>query len=75
MLTVADVADVRITFKDAILYSDANGQLAIALNVNKRKGANLIEVIEQIESVVETARPSLPPLVQVSYLNNTAPLV
>ena len=75
VLTVADVADVRRTFKDATRYSYANGQQAIALNVNKRKGANLIEVMEQIESVVESARPSLPPLVEISYLNNTAPLV
>ena len=55
--------------------SYANGQQAIALNVNKRKGANLIEVMEQIESVVESAKPALPPMVQISYLNNTAPLV
>ncbi|MFT4748345.1 MAG: multidrug efflux pump [Pseudohongiellaceae bacterium] len=75
VLTVADIADVRRTFKDATRYSYANGSPSISLNVQKRKGQNLVETMEQIDAVVKEIRPSLPPAVTLSYINNTAPLV
>ena len=76
VLTVADIAKVRRTFKDATRYSYSNGSASISLNVNKRKGANLVESMEQIDAVVERIRPTLPPSVTLSYINNnTAQLV
>lgn len=75
VLTVADIADVRRTFKDATRYSYANGAQSISLNVKKRKGANLVQAMEDIDVVVEEMRPSLPPSVQLSYINNTVPMV
>ena len=66
---------MRRTFKDATRYSYSNGSASISLNVNKRKGANLVESMEQIDAVVERIRPTLPPSVTLSYINNTAPLV
>jgi len=75
VLTVSDIADVRRTFKDATRYSYANGSASISLNVQKRKGANLVETMEQVDAVVQEIRPNLPPAVTLSYINNTAPLV
>ncbi|GAB5501236.1 MAG: efflux RND transporter permease subunit [Pseudohongiellaceae bacterium] len=75
VLTVSDLAEVRRTFKDADRYSYANGEPAISLNIMKRKGANLVETMEQVDQVVSAMRPGLPPAVNVSYINNTAPLV
>ncbi len=75
VLTLSDVADVRRTFKDATRYSYANGYQSISLNINKRKGANLIEAMDGIDAFVERIRPTLPPAVQIDYLNNTAPQV
>jgi len=75
VVTVADIADVRRTFKDATRYSYANGTAAISLNVMKRKGTSVTEAMEQIDIVVQELRPSLPPAVSLSYINNTAPLV
>ncbi len=75
VLTVSDIADVRRTFKDATRYSYANGTASISLNVMKRKGTSVTEAMEQIDIVVQQLRPSLPPAVVVSYINNTAPLV
>ena len=74
VLTVADVADVRRTFKDATRYSYANGNQTISLNVMKRKGSNLIEAMEGIDALVEEIRPNLPPAVGMTYINNTMPL-
>ena len=74
VLTVSDIADVRRTFKDATRYSYSNGTQTISLNVMKRKGANLIQAMEDIDSLVEAMRPSLPPAVELFYINNTIPL-
>jgi multidrug efflux pump len=75
VLTVSDIADVRRTFKDATRYSYANGSASISLNVMKRKGTSVTEAMEQVDIVVAEMRPSLPPAVSLSYINNTAPLV
>ncbi|MBT8146015.1 MAG: efflux RND transporter permease subunit, partial [Gammaproteobacteria bacterium] len=75
VLTISDLAEVRRTFKDATRYSYANGYQSISLNINKRKGANLIEAMDQIEAIVDNIKPTLPPAVEIDYLNNTAPQV
>ncbi|MEX0962412.1 MAG: efflux RND transporter permease subunit [Pseudohongiellaceae bacterium] len=75
VLTVSDIADVRRTFKDATRYSYANGYASISLNVMKRKGTSVIEAMDQVDQVVQQLRPSLPPSVAISYINNTAPIV
>lgn len=75
VLTISDVAQVRRTFKDATRYSYANGSPSISLNVNKRKGENLIEAMADIDAIVQRLRPTLPPAVKITYINNTVPLV
>lgn len=75
VLTVSDLAEVRRTFKDATRYSYANLEPAISLNVMKRNGANLVETMAEVDEVVQALRPNLPPAVDLSYINNTAPLV
>ena len=75
VLTVRDLATVRRTFKDATRYSYANGSRSISLNVMKRKGSNEVDTMAQIDAVVQEMLPGLPPAVQVSYINNIAPMV
>lgn len=75
VLTLSDIAEVRRTFKDAERYSFANGQRSISINVEKRKGANLIEAMNKIDGIVEATLPTLPPAVTIAYMNNTAPMV
>lgn len=75
VLTLSDIAEVRRTFKDAQRYSYANGERSISIDVQKRKGANLIEAMDKIDVMVEEMLPTLPPAVKISYLNNTAPIV
>ena len=75
VLTLSDIAEVRRTFKDADRYSFANGQRSISINVEKRKGANLIEAMDKIDQIVEALLPTLPPAVTIAYMNNSAPMV
>ena len=74
VLTVSDLADVRRTFKDATRYSYSNHSQTISLNVMKRKGANLVQAMEEINNIVEEAKNSLPPAVSLFYINNSVPI-
>jgi len=71
VVTVGDVADVRRTFKDASSYARVNGKPAVALEVSKRTGENIIDTIEKVRQVVEEERSSWPEelrrAVKVSY--------
>jgi len=75
VLVLSDIAEIRRTFKDAERFAYANGQRAISLDVQKRKGANLIQAMDNIDDIVNIMRDRVPPAVEISYLNNTIPLV
>lgn len=75
VVVLSDVAEVRRTFKDAERYAFANGEQAISLDVQKRKGANLIAAMDKIDLIVREMRQQIPPSVHITYLNNTIPLV
>ncbi len=62
-----DIGNLRLTFKDSKGFARINGQRAIALEVSKRVGDNIIETIEQVRAVVEAARRDWPQGVVVSY--------
>ncbi len=68
VVTFADVASIRRTFKDPTGFARINGQPAIVLEVAKRSGANIIETIAQVKALMERAQPLLPPGVEVSYI-------
>ena len=68
VVTFADVATIRRTFKDPVGFARLNGQPAVVLEVSKRSGANIIETIEKIKALMEQAKPLLPKGVNVSYV-------
>ena len=70
VVTFADVATIRRTFKDPVGFARLNGQPAVVLEVSKRSGANIIETIEQIKALMEQAKPLLPKGVNVSYVKD-----
>ncbi|HET9346655.1 MAG TPA: efflux RND transporter permease subunit, partial [Candidatus Limnocylindrales bacterium] len=67
VVTLGDVATVQRTFKDPEGFARVDGRPAIALEVSKRIGANIIETIEQVRAVVEREQQSWPEAVQVGY--------
>ena len=75
VVVLSDLAEVRRTFKDADRYAYANGDRSISLDVQKRKGANLIQAMDKIDVIVQDMRSRIPPAVEITYLNNTIPLV
>ncbi len=68
VVTLSDVAEIRRTFKDADSYTRVNGSPAIALNVTKRIGTNIIENNQAIRAVVDEATSDWPDTIQVDYM-------
>ena len=67
VLTFGDVALARRTFKDPSGFARVNGKPAIALEVSKRIGTNIIDTIGEVRALVEAERESWPPGIRVEY--------
>ncbi len=62
-----EVATVRSTFKDAETIARFNGKPAIAIDVKKRIGANLIETVDAVKAVATAFEKNLPEGTVVSF--------
>jgi len=62
-----DIAEIRRTFKDPESFARVDGKPAIALEITKRTGENIIETIEQVRAVVEAERAFFPAAMEVTY--------
>ena len=67
VLTFADAAFGRRTFKDPTGFARVGGQPAIALEVSKRIGANIIDTIADVRALVEQERSEWPPGMRVHF--------
>jgi len=72
VVTVADVADIRRTFKDAAGFARVNGQRAVVLQVKKRTGANIIETVAAVKTLVERVKPVWQGGINVIYAQDTS---
>lgn len=70
VITVADIASVRKTFKDEEGFARVNGKRAVTLEVKKRLGANIIRTIADIRQLVEDERTHWPDAIQVTYMQD-----
>ncbi|MES2333207.1 MAG: efflux RND transporter permease subunit [Pseudomonadota bacterium] len=64
---VRDIADIRPTLKEPDTITRLNGVPAIAIEVSKRTGANLIETVDEVKAVTEEFRKLLPEGTEVSF--------
>ena len=64
VITLGDLATIRLTFEDRIGTARFNGVNTVALQVVKRKGFNLIDTAALVKAVVEDERASWPPELQ-----------
>lgn len=62
-----DVAEIRRTFKDPESFARLNGERAIALEVVKRSGENIIDTIAAVRAVVAAEAALWPAGVRVSF--------
>jgi len=57
---VRDIADIFPTLKEPISITRLNGAPAVAIEVSKRSGANLIETVDEAKRVTEEFKALLP---------------
>ncbi|MEO1017434.1 MAG: efflux RND transporter permease subunit, partial [Pseudomonadota bacterium] len=62
-----DVASLRRTFKDPQGFAWVDGRPALALEVSKRIGSNIIKTIEEVKAVVAEERVRWPDNVEVGF--------
>ena len=62
-----DLADIRPTLKDPTSVTRLNGKPAVAIEVSKRIGANLIATVDQVKLVTGALQKQLPDGVVVSF--------
>ena len=64
VITLGDLATIRLTFEDRIGTARFNGVNTVALQVVKRKGFNLIDTTALVKDVIEDERASWSPELQ-----------
>jgi len=60
VVTLGDIGEVRRGFKDPKSFARVDGKTAIALEVSKRSGENIIDTIAEVRAIVETERQIWP---------------
>jgi len=67
VVRLRDIATARRTFKDRLSFARVNGRPALALEISKRTGTNIIETVEQVRAVIQEERRNWPAGVEVAY--------
>ena len=70
VVTVADITTIRRTFKDAKAFARFDGKSAIALEIKKRLGENVINTIEDVRRVTQEKAGEWPDAVKVSFIQD-----
>ncbi len=74
VVTLGDIAEVRRGFKDPVSFARVGGERAIALEVSKRTGENIIDTVAAVRDLVEAERRDWPPelrdAVDVGFIND-----
>ncbi len=64
VVTLGDLADIRLTFEDRAGTARFNGETTVALQVVKRKGFNILDMAGLVKAEVEAEQNSWPPELQ-----------
>ncbi len=68
VVTLGDVAEIRRTFKDTSSYTRVNGEPAVALEITKRIGTNIIENNKAVREAVAAFSKDWPSTIKINYL-------
>ena len=74
-VTLADVAQIKPTFKDATSVTRVNGRPAMTIEVSKRTGANLIETVDAVKYVVGQLQRTWPQSVHVTFTQDKSKVI
>lgn len=71
-VTFQDIGTVRRTFKDPTGFARLNGQSSIALEITKRIGSNILEVVDSVRTTVLAEQSLWPENVQVTFTQDNS---
>lgn len=71
-VTFQDVATVQRTYKDADGYARLDGNSAIALEISKRSGSNIIEVVDAVKALLATEQLGWPSGLKVTVTQDNS---
>ena len=75
VVTFSEVATIRRSFEDPTGFARIDGQPALALEIKKRVGANIIETVETAKRVIEETSADWPETVRVDYMQDQSEYV
>jgi len=67
VITFADIAEIRRSFKDPESYARVNGHMTVSLEVKKRPGENIIETVEKVKGLITQVQAYWPATVTVDF--------
>lgn len=67
VVRASDLAEVRATYKDPETITRLDGVPAVAIEVSKRTGANLIETVDSVKAITEEFKALLPAGTEVTF--------
>ncbi|MEO8530427.1 MAG: efflux RND transporter permease subunit, partial [Deltaproteobacteria bacterium] len=67
VVTASDLSDIRPTLKDAKTITRLDGAPAVAIEVSKRSGANLIETVDKVKEITAELQKQMPEGIVVSF--------
>ncbi|TFL18336.1 efflux RND transporter permease subunit [Jannaschia formosa] len=70
VVTFGDVAVIRRAFADPTSFARIDGQPALALEVKKRSGANIIETVAEVRRVMADLSADWPESVETTFLQD-----
>ena len=70
VVTFEDVATIRRSFEDPNGFARIDGQPALALEVKKRSGANIIDTVAATKSALDGLSADWPETVRIDYLQD-----
>ncbi|MEL6312065.1 MAG: efflux RND transporter permease subunit, partial [Pseudomonadota bacterium] len=75
VITLADVATVQRTFKDRTSYSEFNGRPSVQLQIVKRVGANILDTVDTIHTVIDRQETVWPETIQVELTSDMSEMI
>ena len=74
-IRLGDIADIAPSTAPAYTVVTANGRLAVLLNINRQPESNTLQVANEIHSLVQELRPTLPPGVHLEPFYDQSTIV
>ncbi len=72
IITLGDLAEIKLTFEDRSGIARFNGETTVAIQVVKRRGFNLIDMAEEVKSLVKEESQTWPKDLQVAIQVGTS---